>query len=179
MSSSDDYQGILVYSEFDGKAGPVVRAHYPETLFAEELKLLASMSMPNVVQQTNLDIAESSGFHIFQISNAQIVCSYYKFLTGGVKTLTGASLVSLSFITERVVNPFRFKPFLELVLSPLFRIVVDSKVLRQIVEAVTSTGMIDKEISTKGPTVRVKARIIQDSELPTFYHELEKNLGRL
>ncbi len=179
MSSAEDYQGILVYAEFDGKVGPVVRAHFPETLYPDELKLLASMSMPNVGQQTNLDLAETSGFQIFSLDNSKVVYCYYKFLTGGVKTLTGASLVSLSFVTERLVNPFRFKPFLELILSPLFRVVVDSKVLRQIIEAVTSTGMIDKEISSKGPGVRVKARIIQDSELPMFYYELEKNLGRI
>ncbi len=179
MSTGEDYQGILVYSEFDGKIGPVVRAHHPETLYPDELKLLASMSMPNVGQQTNLDLAETSGFQIFTLDNSKVVYCYYKFLTGGVKTLTGASLVSLSFVTERLINPFRFKPFLELVLSPLFRVVVDSKVLRQIIESVASTGMIDKDISSKGPAIRVKARIIQDSELPLFYYELEKNLGRL
>ncbi|MHA1994862.1 MAG: hypothetical protein ACW97Z_09995 [Candidatus Hodarchaeales archaeon] len=179
MSTSDDYQGILVYSEFDDKVGPVVRAHYPETLYPDELKLLASMSMPNVGQQTSLDIAESTGFHVFQISESKVVCSYYKFLRGNIKTLTGASLVSISFVTERLINPFRFKPFLELVLTPMFRVVVDSKVLRQIVDAVTSTGMIDKEITARGPSVRVKARIIQDIELPMFYYELEKDLGKI
>ena len=179
MSSSEDYQGILVYSEFDGKVGPVVRAHYPETLYPDELKLLASMSMPNVGQQTNLELAESTGFLVFQISESKFVASYYKFLRGNIKTLTGASLVSISFVTERLVNPFRFKPFLELVLTPLFRVVVDSKVLRQIVDAVTSTGMIDKEVTAKGPSIYVKGRIIQDSELPVFFYELEKDLGRI
>jgi hypothetical protein len=61
----------------------------------------------------------------------------------------------------------------------MFRVVVDSKVLRQIVDAVTSTGMIDKEITARGPSVRVKARIIQDIELPMFYYELEKDLGKI
>jgi hypothetical protein len=93
--------------------------------------------------------------------------------------LTGASLVSISFVTERLINPFRFKPFLELILTPLFRIVVDSKTLRQIVDEFTSTGMIDKEITARGPSVRVKARIIQDNELPIFYYELEKDLGKI
>ena len=178
MSTSDEYQGIIVYSEFDTKAGPVVRAHYPETLFPEELKRLAAMSMPSIGSQDEFD-EEGSGFVVFQLSESRIVCSYYKFLRGTVRTLTGASLVAISYVTDRIVNPFRFKPFLELILTPLFRIVVDSKTLKQIHQAITATGIIDKEISVKGPPIRVKARVIQDNELPVFYYELEKDLGRV
>jgi len=138
---------------------------------------------------------------VFQLSETQVVSRSFKFLRGSVRTLTGASLVSLSFVTERLINPFRFKPFLELVLTPLFLIVVDSKTLKQIMQAVTETGIIDKEISVKGPLIimeavvetgiidkeisvkgppiRVKARVIQDSELPLYFIELEKDLGRI
>ena len=176
--SSEKYEGILVYSEFDGKVGPVVRAHYPETLYPEDLKRLAAMCMPSLGQRDDI-MEEGSGFLVFQLSETQVVSSYFKFLRGSVRTLTGASLVSLSFVTERLINPFRFKPFLELVLTPLFRIVVDSKTLKQIMEAVVETGIIDREISVKGPPIRVKARVIQDSELPLYFIELEKDLGRI
>ena len=176
--SSEKYDGILVYSEFDGKVGPVVRAHYPETLHPEELKRLAAMCMPSLGQRDDI-MEEGSGFLVFQLSETHVVSSSFKFLRGSVRTLTGASLVSLSFVTERIINPFRFNPFLELVLTPLFRIVVDSKALKQITEAVTETGIIDKEISVKGPPIRVRARVIQDSELPSYFIELERDLGRV
>ncbi len=61
----------------------------------------------------------------------------------------------------------------------MFRIVVESKTLKQIVDAVENTGIIDKEISVKGPPIRVKARVIQDNELPVYFYELEKDLGRV
>jgi hypothetical protein len=176
--SSEKFDGILVYSEFDGKEGPVVRAHYPETLNQQDMKQLAGMCMPGFGQQSDIS-NKGSGFVAFQLSDTLVVSSFYKYLRGSVTTLTGASLVSISIVTEKLTNPFRYKPFLELILTPLFRTVVDSKILKQIYEAVTSTGIIDKEISVKGPPIRIKARIIHDNELPMHFYELEKDLGRV
>ena len=50
--SSETFKGILVYSEFDGKVGPVVRAHYPETLDTYDLKRLASMKHGFLIRYT-------------------------------------------------------------------------------------------------------------------------------
>ena len=52
--SSERFEGIIAYSEFDGKVGPVVRAHYPESLFPDDLKRLAAMCMPSLGQQTDI-----------------------------------------------------------------------------------------------------------------------------
>ncbi|MHA1227155.1 MAG: hypothetical protein ACTSPV_10480 [Candidatus Hodarchaeales archaeon] len=175
--SQEVFEGILCYCEFDSKLGSVVRAVYPENVLEEEeLHRLASQSMPQFGQS---DEQLTSGFSVFQISEEKIAISHYKFLRGSVRTLTGAYLVSISFVTEQITNPFRFKPFLELILTPLFRVVVDAKTLKQIYEAFTNNGIIDKELSVRGPPIRVKARIISENELPVYYYELEKDLGKI
>lgn len=66
-----------------------------------------------------------------------------------------------------------------MILTSLFRVVADKKTLKQIHEAISTSGMIDKELSVKGPPIRVKARVIGDLELPVYYVELGKELGRV
>ncbi|MFX1282886.1 MAG: hypothetical protein ACFFB5_04490 [Promethearchaeota archaeon] len=177
--SNNEFEGTLVYSEFDEKAGPVIRAIYPNNLYPEEIKRIAAMSMPGIGQQDEFFDVDGAGFTVFQVSEQRIVYSFYKFLRGGVRTLSGASIASLSFVTEQTINPFRFKPFLGIVLTSLFRIVVDANTLKQIYDGLSQTGIIDKQVSVKGPPIRVRARIIQENELPVYYIELEKDLGRL
>lgn len=173
-----DFEGILAYCEFDQQTGPTIRAIYPDDLFPEEVKRISAMSMPNIGTQDDFFDEDGAGYTVFQISSSRVACSSYKFLRGGVTTLTGAKLVSISFITEVTVNPFRYKPFLDLILTSLFRIVVDNKTLKQIYESFSEAGVIDKELSVRGPPIRIKARVIADIELPLYYVELEKNLGR-
>ncbi len=177
--SNEEFSGALAYSEFDSRLGPVVRAYYPDILSDTELKRIAAMSMPNVGQMDDYEEEKDMSFSVFQISSNKLACSYFRFLRGGVRTLTGSNLVSLSYITERTVNPFRMKPFLELILTSLFRVVVDTKTLKQIYKGFKTGGIIDKKISVKEPALTVKARIIQEKELPMFFWELEKDLGRV
>ena len=173
------FQGTLVYSEFDEKTGPTIRALYPDNLFPEEVKRIPAMSMPGIGQQDEFFDETGAGFTVFQVSDTRIVCSFYKFLRGGVRTLTGSSIASLAFVTEQTINPFRFKPFLGLVLTTLFRVVVNNKTLKQIYSGLSESGMIDKQLDVKGPPIRVRARVLDETELPVYYVELEKELGRL
>ena len=177
--STYEFQGTLVYCEFDPKKGPTIRAMYPEDLAPEEMKRIPPMSMPGMGQQDEFFDESGAGFTVFQVSEERVVASFYKFLRGGVRTLSGSSITSISFVTEHTVNPFRFKPFLELILTPLFRVVVDKKTLKQIHDSISTSGMIDKELSVKGPPIHVKARVIGDLELPVYYVELGKELGRV
>jgi hypothetical protein len=173
-----DFEGVLAYCEFDQQSGPTIRAVYPNDLFPEEEKRISAISMPNIGTQDEFFDEDGAGYTVFQISSSRVACSSYKFLRGGVTTLTGAQLVSISFVTEVTMNPFRYKPFLDLILTSLFRIVVDTKTLKQIYESFSDTGFIDKELSVRGPPIRVKAKVLSDYELPLYYVDLEKNLGR-
>lgn len=97
--STYEFQGTLVYCEFDPKKGPKIRAMYPEDLAPEEMKRIPPMSMPGMGQQDEFFDESGAGFTVFQVSEERVVASFYKFLRGGVRTLSGSSIASISFVT--------------------------------------------------------------------------------
>lgn len=163
--------GTFIYAEFDNKEGPVIRASYSppgKDLLEEEIRRVKLFSIPQMGQ---IGEVYESGLFVFVVSEEKICISVYKYLSGRVRTLTGASLASLSFVTEQTINPYRLKPFLESLMRPLFRIVVNDEILKQIYEGIQTSqdGKIDVEYRKSKFPVRITARLPALNEIPDSY----------
>ena len=175
--------GTFIYAEFDNKEGPVIRAYYSppgKDLLDEEIRRVKLFSIPQMGQ---IGEVYESGLFVFVVSEDKICISVYRYLSGKVRTLTGASLASLSFVTEQTINPFRLKPFLESLMRPLFRIVVNNEILKQIYEAIQAStdGKIYVENKKAKVPVRITARLPALSEIPDSYwllNEQSRELGK-
>ncbi|MFX0094575.1 MAG: hypothetical protein ACFFBD_22765 [Candidatus Hodarchaeota archaeon] len=165
-----EIDGTFVYVEFDEREGPRARAWYPGNLTKDEINLLAVYSIP---LRGQIGEIRDSGLSLFQLDEKRTSISFYKYLIGSVRTLTGAQLAALCFVTETTINPFRLQPFMIKILKALFRTVVDNRVLKAIYDEMRREefGTVNVEIKSNVP-IRVKAKILKQDELPKYFEEL-------
>lgn len=173
MSDSQIFEDFgLVYSEVDQMGNPVIRASYPD-IENEVEKIIGLRSVPYGEEGE-----KKTMFSAYYIDYEHFGISMFKHFSTA-KTLTGSSVACLTWVSQYIINPLILKPFLENLLHTLLRVKVDRNILKSMVEGIKqSQGILKISIKHSNTLMRFSARIIPTAELPEFFDELDRSLGK-
>ncbi|MHA2366320.1 MAG: hypothetical protein ACXAC7_20355 [Candidatus Hodarchaeales archaeon] len=117
-------------------------------------------------------------FSVYLADPEHLAISYFKYFTRA-RTLTGSPAACLTWISKVALNPLILKPFLDMILTPLLRVRVDSNILKLMVSEISqSQGNFKKTIKHANTTLQFSARIPPEDDLPEYFEDLERDLSK-